>query len=281
MSYEHDLIERAAQVMAPEDPSFEGLLRRRDRKRRNQRLAAGAVGLALGIAVMALGAAFLRAAGESETGTWPPPSITTTPIVQPDEVLLSSSPPDNSYLRARGGCLDGSASYGGRLPGQLWADLAVRPCRPTAAGSPITSGHCEECSPVEPETGLWVVGAGAHARLVLPGNAPRSWSPTGAQLAYADVDELILLDPTTWEHTAIATAARHHRGISWGPDGRSIAYTVEPPSSGTGDDGSFGVFVVRSGREPQRVSGAGGPLGSIGLRTVDPSCSSGSRATEA
>ena len=62
-TYEHDLVERAVQMLAPEEPTFEGLLRRRDRKRRNQRLAAGAVGLAIGIAVVVLGSAYLRSAG--------------------------------------------------------------------------------------------------------------------------------------------------------------------------------------------------------------------------
>ena len=54
MSYEHDLIHRAVLALAPQEPSIEGLWRRRDRKRRNQRLAAGAVGLAIGIGVMVL-----------------------------------------------------------------------------------------------------------------------------------------------------------------------------------------------------------------------------------
>ncbi len=250
MSYEHDLIERAAQVMAPQDPSFEGLLRRRDGKRRNQRLAAGAIGIAIGIAIVALGAAFLRAAGESETGTWPPPSITTTPIIQPDEVLLSPYPGDapTSVLavdvstgarRAVDGCpgrcgvmsqFDASADRG-------WVAYHLR--------------SCEECRPVEPESGLWVVGAGTQARLVLQGDTSWSWSPTGAQLAYADVDELILLDPATWEHIPIATATGTISEIAWGPDGRSIAYSSEDPrSSGTADVGSSGVFVLRSAGNP-------------------------------
>jgi dipeptidyl aminopeptidase/acylaminoacyl peptidase len=257
VSYEHDLIERAVQVVAPQEPSFEGLLRRRDRKRRNQRLAAGAVGLAIGIAVMALGAAFLRAAGGSETGTWPPPSITTTPIIQPDEVLLSPYPPDvptsvlavdvsSGARRAVDGC-EGScgamtqfttSADRGWIAYHLWS--------------------CEECRPVEPESGLWVVGAGMQARLVLPGDTLWSWSPTGAQLAYADVDELILLDPTTWERTTIATVGGTISSISWGPDGRSIAYSVVSRSAGTGDDRVSGVFVIRSGGDPQRVSGARG-----------------------
>ena len=258
MSYEKDLIERAVQVVAPQEPSFEGILRRRDRKRRNQRLAAGAVGLAIGIAVMALGAAFLRAAGESETGTWPPPSITTTPIVQPGEVLLSPYPPDvpTSVL-----AVDVSTGARRGVDGCKGSCGAMSRFS-TSADRGWIAYHlwsCEECRPVEPESGLWVAGAGSQARLVLPGDPPSwSWSPTGAQLAYSDVDELILLDPTTWEHTPIAIAGGTIYEIAWGPDGRSIAYSVEPPSTGTQDDASSGVFVLRSGGEPQRVSGARG-----------------------
>ena len=69
--------------------------------------------------------------------------------------------------------------------------------------------HCEEgeCEPTDPQGGLWVVGAQDQPRYVADGfmDTPWSWSPTGAQLAYADADALILLDPTTWEHTRIAT----------------------------------------------------------------------------
>ena len=256
MSYEHDLIERAVQVVAPQEPSFEGLLRRRDRKRRNQRLAAGAVGLALGIAVMALGAAFLRAAGESETGTWPPPSITTTPIVQPGEVLLSPYPPDvpTSVL-----AVDVSTGARRGVDGCEGSCGAMSLFEAMSADRGWVAYHlwsCEECRPVEPESGLWVVGAGTQARLVLPGDTSWSWSPTGAQLAYADVDELILLDPTTWEHTPIATAGGAIYQIAWGPDGRSIAYSVDTRTAGTGDDRASGIFVIRSGGEPHRVSGA-------------------------
>ena len=117
---------------------------------------------------------------------------------------------------------------------------------------------CEECRPAEPPSGLWVAGAGTQARLVLPGggDAPWSWAPSGAQLAYADDDVLILLDPTTWEHTPIATAAGRIRMLAWGPDGRSIVYSVEPPFTGASDPSSFGVIVLRSGGEPVQVSDA-------------------------
>lgn len=257
MSYEHDLVERAALVLAPDEPTFESLLRRRDRKRRNQRLAAGAVGLAIGIVVVLLGSAYLRSASERRTGEWPLPSTTSTRVLRPGEVLLSPYPPDvpTSVL-----AVDVSTGARRAVDGCKGSCGAMSQFT-TSADRGWVAYHlwsCEECRPVEPESGLWVAGAGTQARLVLPGDTAWSWSPTGAQLAYAVDDELILLDPITWEHTPIATAGETIVDIAWGPDGRSIAYSVEPRSAGTGDDGSSGVFVLRSGEKPQLVSKARG-----------------------
>ena len=262
MSYEHDLVERAARVLATEEPTIESLLQRRDRKRRNERIAAGAVGLAIGIAVVLLGSAYLRSAGVRETGEWPTPSITSTRIVRPGEVLLDPYPSgDNpTYVIAadvatgeertvagcKAGCrlltpFDASADLG-------WIAYHLANC---AEG---------ECGPSDPQGGLWVVGASGSPRFVAQGglDTPWAWSPTGAQLAYAEAGGLILLDPTTWEHTRIATVRGALLTIAWGPDGRSIAYSVD--SIGTGDAGP-GVFVVRSGGEPERVSDEGGTEG--------------------
>jgi hypothetical protein len=255
VSYENDLIDRAVQALGPQESSFESLLRRRDRKRRNQRLAAGAVGLAIGIGVMVLASAFLRSAGTRETGEWPLPPITTTPLVQPGEVLLDpyASGDNPTYViaadvatgsqRTVAGCKDGC-----RL---------LTPFDASADGGWIAYhlANCEEgeCGPSDPPGGLWVVGASGTPRFVAEGflDTPWSWSPTGAQLAYADDDELLLLDPTTWERTPIATVRGAVVTIAWEPSGRSIAYSVD--SIGTGD-ARPGVFVVRSGGEPQRVS---------------------------
>jgi dipeptidyl aminopeptidase/acylaminoacyl peptidase len=264
MSYEHDLIDRAVQVLAPEDPSIEGLLRRRDRKRRNQRLAAGAVGLAIGIAVMALGAAFLRAAGDAQTADWPHPSITNRPLVQPGEVLLDphASGDNPTYVIAADVATGAQRTVAGcRVGCRLLTPFDASADGGWIAYHLVMCG-VGECGPADPEGGLWVVGAGVPPRLALATprvfvggvDAPWSWSPIGAQLAFADVNELILLDPTTWERTRIATAGGTIATIVWGPDGRSIAYSVKPPSAVAADAGSFGVFVVRSGTEPKRVS---------------------------
>jgi dipeptidyl aminopeptidase/acylaminoacyl peptidase len=265
MSYEHDLVDRAVQVLAPDEPSFDGLLLRRDRKRRNQRLAAGAVGLAIGIAVMVLGAAFLRSAAEPDSVGWPVPPVTETPIVQPGEVLLDPYPSgDNpTYVIARDVETGAERTVAGCKAGcRLLTPFDASADRGWLA---YHLANCErgECAPTDPPGGLWVVGAQGPPRFVAEGfqDAPWSWAPTGAQLAYVDADELILLDPTTFERTRIATAAGPIHTIAWGPDGRSIAYSVEPPFTGASDPSSSGVIVLRSGGEPEQVSHASGVEG--------------------
>jgi hypothetical protein len=81
---EREIVRVAVERLAPPEPSYERLVQRRDRKRRNQRVAAGVVGIALfvpAIWIVAAGGAFDRtqtpAAPGSETGptqTAPPPA---------------------------------------------------------------------------------------------------------------------------------------------------------------------------------------------------------------
>jgi dipeptidyl aminopeptidase/acylaminoacyl peptidase len=69
---ERELISRAVGVQAPPQPSFERLLRRRDRKRRNQRIRAGVLGVAIAVVVGWLGINAIR-------------STPTVPADPPDE----------------------------------------------------------------------------------------------------------------------------------------------------------------------------------------------------
>jgi Tol biopolymer transport system component len=90
---------------------------------------------------------------------------------------------------------------------------------------------------------------------------PWSWSPIGAQLAYADRSSLFLLDPSTWERTRIALAEGEIGTVAMGPDDRSVAYSVESRPGVTPSAESLGVFVLRSGGEPHRVSAFPGVYG--------------------
>jgi len=254
------LFEQASARFEVPDLPLEGMLRRRDRKRRNQRIAAGAVGIAIAIAIMALGSVVLRSAREPQPADWPVPSKTTVRLIHKGEVLdrpldrqtLVATDPstgaERTIVRCQSDCaaiqdFDGSADGG-------WIAYDVLTC----------GGACD---PVEPEAGLWIAGAQGPPRHVPTADwvNPWSWSPSGAQLAYADGSKLILLDPTSWEPTQIANAEGYIGAIEWGPDGRSIAYSVERPSDVTQPARSLGIFVLRSGGEPQRVSATLGTYG--------------------
>jgi hypothetical protein len=85
---ERELVERAIRALAPENPSFEALMQRRDRKRRNRRIAAGTVGLAIGLGVvLLLELAALRSARESVPMHWPSPTRTASSILHEGEVV--------------------------------------------------------------------------------------------------------------------------------------------------------------------------------------------------
>jgi hypothetical protein len=77
---ERDLVERAIGALVKDQPSFEGLLRRRERKQRHQRLAAGVVAVVVVTAVA--GASVLGYLRSSRPVDQPPvhPSITPSEI---------------------------------------------------------------------------------------------------------------------------------------------------------------------------------------------------------
>jgi hypothetical protein len=93
MIEERELVERAVRVLHPPQPSLERLIRRRDRKRRNQRI--GTVVMALVIAVVAIGAA-LSALRERPS---PSPASTVHPS-NVDQLRVAWKAPSNGTLVA-------------------------------------------------------------------------------------------------------------------------------------------------------------------------------------
>jgi hypothetical protein len=75
---ERQVFERVMRGFVPPDDSFERMVNRRDRKRRNQRLAAGVVGISV-FAVAVLGAISVASLDRSETSVVPGGSGTTGP----------------------------------------------------------------------------------------------------------------------------------------------------------------------------------------------------------
>ncbi len=90
-----DVLERFESLFDGPEPSFEGFLRRRDRKRRNQRIAAGVVA----IAIFAAPVAWIAATGGRSDLTQTPatngPTVTTAPL-HPTGVGLFGLPPEGA-----------------------------------------------------------------------------------------------------------------------------------------------------------------------------------------
>jgi hypothetical protein len=82
MSDLKELLEQEARLVDAAPEALESVLRRRDRKRRNQRIAAGVVGIAVALTVAVGGASLLRSSGRpvpaDEPQTISPPSPTST-----------------------------------------------------------------------------------------------------------------------------------------------------------------------------------------------------------
>jgi hypothetical protein len=79
-----DVLDRLAPLFEAPEPSFETFLRRRDRKRRNQRISAGVVGIAVFVAaiwIVTSGGVFNR----SETSVVPAEDVTGPAVTEPTE----------------------------------------------------------------------------------------------------------------------------------------------------------------------------------------------------
>jgi hypothetical protein len=95
MSDRFDVLERLAPLFEAPEPSFEGFVRRRDRKRRNQRIAAGVVGIAVFVAavwIATTGGPFERTQTPAVTGPTVPPTSRVGFIGLPPEGATPSAP---------------------------------------------------------------------------------------------------------------------------------------------------------------------------------------------
>ena len=231
MSDVRTILERGVSGATPPPDGFERMLRRRDRKRRNERIAAGVVALAITIGIAVGGSAILRSAPEN-----PPVGTKGTPILREGEVLqvggdgvtLVASDPATGHQRVLHRCAD--CSYIPEVAPNSEGGAAL-----SSEGGWIAYETCGDgggvCHTAGPGAGVWVLGAdGPPIRVTSSGSGWNgwtwAWSPTTEKLAFvtgrSGLAELVLLDPATGERTSVAIEAEIAT-LSWSPDGAEIA----------------------------------------------------------
>ena len=249
MSDMKERLQRARSQFPPPEGVMESLRRRRDREHRNQRIRAGALGLAIAVAAGWWGIHAIHSAD-------PIPADRSTP----------SPAPDGEVLRANGEVLN-FTGVGYEGPGDLVAvnhetgeervllqNLDnLHSARWSADGRWVayeteTTGGSRE---------LWVVGASQEPRLVATGGNPGlfaslglywMWSPTGAELATIGRSRLSTTDLATGERTDLGKIVADVLQPSgptwaWSPDGTRLVFAAPEGAPA----GSLDTVDVRSG----------------------------------
>ncbi len=249
-------LERITRQVPVPEPAFERLLRRRDRKQRNRRIAAGVVGSALALALVAgvLGASLLRADDAQR------PAATIVP--QPGSLL-----PSGAFA------FTSSVTPGARPFGSLQVYME----QTDGSVTQVTDGHqnneAESWSPDGTQLSvqrnaplgqdLFAVNADGSGETRLT-NDPEwdgysAFSPDGSLIAYVKNtvggDGLYVVRPDGTGASRISPAGGNvdswqdaRRPFSWSPDGRQLVFSQnsEPTGSPTYDPLDSRLYVVNA-----------------------------------
>ena len=123
-----DVLDRLAPLFEAPEPSFEAFLRRRDRKRRNQQIAAGVVGIAVFVAAV-WAVTSVGSLDRSETSVVPGTDVTgpaeTGPVETGPTVAPDTGSDGNGYRIPPAG-KDVSAPVEGELIAEAWVGFAYQ-----------------------------------------------------------------------------------------------------------------------------------------------------------
>jgi WD40 repeat protein len=234
MNETRGLLERVGDRFAFPEASFERLERRRDRKRRNRRIAAGVAGIAVfGALVFGLARATLTDSSHRPVSPdhSPSPSIQTEQLPQ----ILGQS-----EVVVRGE--DETLEAFDRATGDLRTLVRCQdPCVFIYRYAVSTDGTwlayevftCLGALPCESEAGIWVTNALGERTQLTQSCTPDAcdgvtwaWSPIGATLAVGQTGAapgVFTIDPQSGERTPIANAG-DATALAWSPDASRLAY---------------------------------------------------------
>ena len=223
MSNRFDVLERYAPLFPSPEPSFDQFLRRRDRKRRNKRVAAGVVGILFFVAPIAFFAGRISAERTHQTQI---------PATRPTTAPLGTAPGFVLDLRT-----------GKRTP---LAESLAGGLRFAASPDGTTLAYMGYEGEVRQIFTARIDGTGIRQMTHDPiGATSPAWSPDGTKIAYvgggtgyfADDRDLFVLDVATGESTKVIDGGASG-GLQFTPDGSSLLYD--------GGGGGFGGTVLRT-----------------------------------
>jgi Tol biopolymer transport system component len=229
----------------PPPDAFERLRRRRDRKRRNQRIAAGVVGIAVFVAaiwIVTTGGTFDR----TKTPAAPDPSVSVPRALEVDYVIDLNTgmmtPLPKAIIRSLG-------------QGRPYTDAGY-------AASPDSSTLAYVAPDDDGRFQVFVAnldGTGIRQVTYDPVEAASpAWSPDGMRIAYEGYSSggargLFVLDVATGEATKVIDVPKPGSSPTFTPDGSSIVYT-----GGTNQQPGLRIVPVTGGPSSLLVEPGGG-----------------------
>jgi Tol biopolymer transport system component len=224
MSDVRTILERGVGGVAPPPDGFERMLRRRDRKRRNERVAAGVVGLAITIAIVLIGASIIRS--ERSTPADRTPARDTTP------------PLGAQVIRLDGGVVE-------QVPGLPEDAIGLR-LSPDGGTIAFMTADGQVATIGSDGMGMRVLTQDIN---INDGDAQNavSWSPDGTQIAYASSGDIYVIDADGTNRERLTTDPKGDYYPAWSPDGSRIAYWNGSTSGEEGGPADSEVYTIPAG----------------------------------
>jgi YD repeat-containing protein len=242
---ERDLLERALHRFEPQPGLTDRVYRRREQKRRNQRIGAGALAIILAlVSFVALTRAFRSAERPADE---PPQSQTGIYVVDANggspRLLLASGQrtwPDGSTFRTGLGSptfspdgtqiayFDGMGDWGNTLRVMNADGGDVRALIDQEYGHADDLAWSSDGSLLAFDErfggGIWIVGVDGSGLVEVPKGGEPQWSPTGSRLAFRSAGGIWVINADGSGRRQVASVGRDP---VWSSDGSRIAYLDE------------------------------------------------------